>query len=208
MRGMLLLHDDPGIQREARRRRLDVMTLDAPAIPWPQTLITEGLVPWDLVDAGYHFIERWDAAAPLWRYGVLAQDLGTKAERAQTKGLVRDLRVPVYAADRLLFVRQSPEAEQLLVAWDCEREGGADPMLAFLRALYRVKPLFLALPRSWLAENIRTPLTAGRRPGRMLTRLVRVQIAPGRFVTCKPGEEETTKALWAARLLPRLKRRR
>ena len=69
-------------------------------------------VPWDLVAIGFDFLERWDVAAPFWRAGVLAQELGTPAERERTEAILHDLRVPVYAHE-LLFVRNSQQGRHL-----------------------------------------------------------------------------------------------
>jgi len=194
--------EDKTIQARAKRLKLDVTITDDWIIPYDQTLfVSPGTaVPWDLVPAGMGFMERWDAAAPLWRYGVLAADVGTPADRKRTEKVVRDLRVPLYAPE-LLFVRQSEEARRLLEVWQEEtlRSAQSDNRLAFLRALYQVKPLFCALPRGWLVENrIQRPgrprRHGGRARRRTATPMVRVEVAPGRFVRCRPGEEEITKA--------------
>jgi len=95
----------------------------------------------------------------------------------------------------------------MLVAWQKEMADGGEPRLAFLRAVYRVKPLFLALPRTWLSEvkDRRTdrrhqqPSRSKKRKTPMADRinaLVKVEIAPGRYVRCKPGEEEETLRRW------------
>ena len=154
-------------------------------------------MPWDLLSAGEHFLERWHAAAPLWRYGVLAADVGTPSERERTQAVTLDLRIPLYAPD-LLFIRRGTEGERLLSTWREECTPGDDERLAFLRALCRVKPLFLALPRSWLRErDTATALPQGVRlgPGLPLkpqphSRLVHVEIAPGRYVCCRPEETQ------------------
>ena len=107
--GMLVLGKlEHAAKGSAERIGLQIVRGEAPAIPFDRTLIvSDGVrVPWDLVGAGMHFLERWDAAVPLWRYGVLAADVGTKEERAQTTAVVRDLRVLLHSVE-LLFVRDS-----------------------------------------------------------------------------------------------------
>ena len=173
-------------------------------------------IPWHLVEYGLHFIERWDAAAPLWRYGILAKDVGSEGERKATEQIVRDLRVPLYACE-LLFVKGSEAGRQLVATWEEERarpfgvpQGkGSEPRLAFLRALYRVKPIFCALPRSWMGKSFSWRASVWQPPrgqsalrprGRSLAaaaagvpqdkQLVRVQIAPGVYVRCYPGHEQ------------------
>ena len=168
-------------------------------------------IPWHLVAYGLHFVERWDAAAPLWRYGILAQDVGSEGERKATEQIVRDLRVPLYACE-LLFVKGSEAGRQLVATWEEERartfgvpQGkGSEPRLAFLRALYRVKPIFCALPRSWMDESFSWRASVWQPPRVQSTlrpggrsfgvpqdkQLVRVQIAPGVYVRCYPGHEQ------------------
>lgn len=191
MRGLVLRQDNEAIRKEAKRRGLSV-TVGEPTIAYEQTLIVgQGVaVPWRLLDAAWGWLDKWDCAAPLWRYGVLAQDAGGPSERERTEAITRDLRIPLYATE-LLFVRQSEAAEQLLTVWRAECEDGADERLALLRALYQIKPLFLALPRSWLmdAAVVQEPR---RKVGKM-TKLVQVEIAPGRYVCCRPDEVEEWK---------------
>ena len=160
-------------------------------------------IPWHLVEYGLHFIERWDAAAPLWRYGILAKDVGSEGERKATEQIVRDLRVPLYACE-LLFVKGSEAGRQLVATWEEERARSfgvpqgksSEPRLAFLRALYRVKPIFCALPRSWMGESFSWRASVWQPPrGRSFgvpqdKQLVRVQIAPGVYVRCYPGHEQ------------------
>jgi hypothetical protein len=80
-----------------------------------------------------------DAAAPLWRYGVLAADLGSEKERERTAAVTRDLRLLVHAVE-LLFVADTPSGRRLIEIWRSECTGGCDERLAFLRALFMVKP--------------------------------------------------------------------
>jgi hypothetical protein len=146
-----------------------------------------------------HFLERWDVAAPLWRYGVLARDQGTLSDQKRTEAVIRDLRVLLYAHE-LLFVRDSPDGLRFLETWRAEcgdgNGTGGDERLAFLRALYLVKPLFCALPRSWLAD-LQKRVDQDARTTRVRARIhqqvmVRVQIGPNMFVSCPEGQEQKT----------------
>ena len=209
-RGIVLLQSDAVVRSKARKLGLDVTV----AADWPQpythTLyIGPGTrTPWDLVQTGFSIIERWDAAAPLWTYGVLAAALGTPEERRKTEKGIRDLRVPVYAPD-LLFVAATEAGKALVSTWRAECAGGdealADERLAFLRALYRVKPRFCALPRTWLADvqQRSTSSATGRgTPRRQHPRgspLIRVEVTPGRFVRCKREDAEKVKELYKSR---------
>lgn len=106
-------------------------------------------IPFQMLEAGFGLLDAWEAAAPLWRYGILAQDIGTGSERERTKRVTLDLRVLPYACE-LLFVRAGGGGERLLQVWREECEGGGDERLAFLRALHIVKPILCTLPADWL----------------------------------------------------------
>jgi hypothetical protein len=200
---VVLRKPDKVIEGKARSAKLPVLVMSDMRGPWAadRVLIAEGgtAVPWEMLSAAWQFLERWDAAAPLWRYGTLAANLGTPAEQKRTQAIVRDLRIPAYACE-LLFVRNSPAGQELVRVWQDECQHG-DQRLAFVRALYLVKPLFCALPRSWLADveqrshqDARTMASITRLRGPALSK---VEIAPGRWVRCRPGEEERVKAQFA-----------
>ena len=180
---------------------------DGWAFPEERTLFVANgaAIPYSLLEAGFAFLERWEVAAPLWRYGTLAKDVGTPSDRARTEAVALDLRVLLYGHE-LLFVRRGSDGERFLETWRQECAGG-DERLAFLRALHLVKPLFCALPCAWLSGDAQRGATGRRdkvfavaggalmevRPGKdQAPQLVQVQIAPGRYVQCKPGEEEAT----------------
>lgn len=102
---------------------------------------------------GLRWLDRFEVAAPLRPYSQLALHHGTKPERQATAAVIGDLRQPVYD-DRLLFLRRCEGTDALMAAaWEegC-RFNGADG-LPFLRALWRTKPLILALPTGWLKEG-------------------------------------------------------
>jgi hypothetical protein len=197
----------PKVAGKAKAVGLTAVVLDDLNVPFGRALIVgDGItIPWSLVPHGMHFLEAWDMAAPLWRYGVLAKDTGTREEQKRTETMTKDLRQLLYAHE-LLFIRSSEAGRAFLEAWKAEMGEGGDKRLAFLRALHLVKPLFLALPRTWIAEvaqaaELRRILsnadehraaarrTAHQPPGN----LVRVEVAPGRFVKCYAGNEEKVK---------------
>lgn len=99
----------------------------------------------DLILTGFHLLGKWQLAVPLLDYNTLASDIGTDEDRAETKRVIHDLRVPVYDT-RILFVRQCRETRSLFELWN----EGDD--LAFLRALYQSRPVINALPPSWVLE--------------------------------------------------------
>ncbi len=200
--GLVLPAEDKTIEAQARAHKLPV-TVDAGlAFVYDKTLFVEPgtKIPWDLLPAAWHFLERWDCAVPLWRYGTNASEIGSASERKATAALIRDLRVPLHSVE-LLFVCNNDAGQALTAAFLEERADGSEKRLAFLRALYRVKPRCCVLPRSWLAavgeKSPEARLTMRKRPRG--GSLVRVEIAPGRFVQCCRGDEEKVKADFAKR---------
>ncbi len=192
-RGIVIREDNEAIQHAAKRHGLPV-TVGEPGIVYERTLlIGDGIaVPWEMVPRGFDFLDTWEAAAPIWAYETLAADVVRGSERERTEALIGDLRVPLYSTE-LLFLRRCENSERLLSLW---RADGGDERLAFLRALYEVKPLFLALPRSWLAKRA-APVAQPRRNTGSNVRLVHVQIAPGRSVCCRPDEVEIYRQRYA-----------
>ena len=197
-KGIVLSATDHTIKSKARSAKLPLVVDPALPLSFGKTLFTEpGTgIPWDLLSAGWHFLERWDAAVPLWRYGKTAQSVGTKAERKQTIAVIRDLRVLLHSVE-LLFVRANEPGQALMDAYRQELEAGGDKRLAFLRAYYQVKPRLCVLPRSWLAEvaqRARRDHIAMRGQRRKTAPLVEIELSPGRFVKCHAGDEDKVRA--------------
>lgn len=205
--GILIFgENDPAISSRAKSKKLGVTVAEEYTLPFEKTLIVESgtRIPWDLLPAAWNFLDRWDCAVPLWRYGVTAEDLGSSAEQELTRSIVRDLRVLNYSYE-LLFMRRNKTSEELLETWGKELERGPEKRLAFLRAFYQVKPRLCVLPVSWLAEvraYKETSQAANRyRRGRRAARknpqkLVKVKVGPNRFVKCAPGDEERVRQFY------------
>ena len=216
-KGIVLSGPDKNVQAQAAQRKLPVTVDAALPLAYDKTLFVQpGTgVPWDLLPAAWHFLERWDAAVPLWRYGVKATDVGTPSERKRTEKLVRDLRVLLHSVE-LLFVRDNEDGRALMDAYreelspltgisDPRGEGphpnpppkgeGVDTRLVFLRALYRVKPRLCVLPVTWLAQVASRGYVPPRAPRH--SELVQVEIGPGRFVRCRPENVEQVRAKYA-----------
>lgn len=194
-KGIVLAGEDAAIEARARAAKLPVTVDPAMPLAFDKTLYVEPgtAVPWDLLPAAWHFLERWDVAVPLWRYGVTASDVGTPGERERTQAVIRDLRVLLYAHE-LLFLRRNEAGEALRAAFLEEQADGGEARLAFLRAFYRIKPRLCVLPRSWLAEvqaRSRMP-RSGRRGRRSRAQLIEVEIGRGRAVKCAAGDEQRT----------------
>ena len=197
MKAGIVIRVEDGVARNmARKLNAEVLVSQEWALPWEFTLfIAEGTcVPWDLVKAGFEFLGQWDACAPLWRYGAMASTTGTPADQKRTQAVTRDLRLMLYAHE-MLFVRASEAGKALVETWRAECTDGGDERLAFLRALYMVKPIFLALPRSWLADLAQRERSDQKamiisRDRHFAEPLVRVEVSPGRFVQCHARDKE------------------
>lgn len=192
MKGIVLSGPDKNIQAQAAQRKLPVTVDTGLPLAYDKTLFTVPgtRIPWDLLPAAWHFLQRWDAAVPLWRYGTNATDVGTPAERERTKRVIRDLRVLLHSVE-LLFVRDNEDGRALMDAYREELSPRGDSRLAFLRAFYRTKPRCCVLPVTWLAA-----VAQGYVPPRMPrhSELVQVEIGPGRFVRCRPENVEKVRA--------------
>jgi len=118
--------------------------------PYPRTLFLRGDVPvrLTLLPVGYQLLDRWEMVVPLYSYDTLASQIGSETDRERTKAVIRDLRVPVYDP-RLMFLRRCRNVEALMGQWVQELREGGDEKLAFMRAMYRVKPQLCAVPASW-----------------------------------------------------------
>ena len=199
---IVIRKDDKTVRSRVKRAGIKVVVTDSWDVTGP-TLFASTKIPFDLIGAGFHFLERWDAAAPLWQYDKIASDIGTSADRKRTQEITRDLRLLLYAPE-LLFVRDSEVGRALVKTWRAECKHG-DERLAFIRALYIVKPIFCALPLSWLTDiQGRSVVTgksaraskrqgAGKRykgPGQGL---VLVQVGPNQHVKCKPGDADAVR---------------
>ena len=106
--------------------------------------------PWnvrqELIPVGFSLLDTWQMAVPLMDYKILAQHLGDTDERRLTEKVVRDLRCLCYDP-KFIFSRNDPDCQRVFKLWG---EGKYTPM-AFLRAVYTVKPFILALPTTWTA---------------------------------------------------------
>jgi hypothetical protein len=133
-------------------RHMDGVSRGDPSVSCSHILRWDPAVPLrlELVPAGFNFLHKWHVAAPLYDYNTLAFQHGTLEERKRTMAVITDLRVPL-CETRALFLRQCPEVDALLEAWEHERAGGADERLAFHRALWQVPGLLmLPLPITWI----------------------------------------------------------
>lgn len=125
-------------------------------LPFQYTVIWNTNLPIQVekIAVGLMLLQTWEMAIPLFDYSVLAESIGDEQERNKTKDIIRDLRVPLYDT-RLMFIKTTRETQYLIDCWTSEMKNGANEMLSFLRNLYKIKPLILALPISWTHSDVR-----------------------------------------------------
>lgn len=131
---------------------LEMIAGDTPDVRWNKTLIynPRQRLRKELLPIGFHLLDTWEMAIPLWDYKELACHVGTQEEQENTRSAIRDLRVPLYSPD-LVFARKCPNVEKVIRQW---QDGGGDTRLSLLRAIYAVKPFILALPTTWLWKDM------------------------------------------------------
>jgi hypothetical protein len=155
--GILLTgHEATGRERlKEYKDLLEIETTDVPRLPWPCTLIWNPKVRirLDLLPIGFLLLDTWQVAAPLCDYKLLASKVGSKEDRARTKAIVKDLRVPLYQPGQV-YIRRCSDTQYFVEVWQQEWKKGGDERLALLRAIYRTKPLILALPITWCGQHI------------------------------------------------------
>lgn len=108
----------------------------------------------ELLPIGLMLLDRWEVAAPLCDYDLLASSAGSEYDREMAQKFIRDLRVPLYDP-RLVFIRDKPAAKRVVKYWNGYVGDGVDQKIALLMAVYRAKPLILALPITWTDNSAR-----------------------------------------------------
>lgn len=126
-----------------------------PDIPFSETLIYDTkLKPLrvELLHVGFKWLEKFQLLIPMHDYAELAVHIGTEQDREITKSIIRELRVPVYDT-RLIFVRRCDETKELFIKWQEYKTKISEDKLAFLCALYEIKPVMMPLPTTWISKD-------------------------------------------------------
>lgn len=121
-----------------------------PELPFTETLIWHTTLPLrlDLLLTGFMLLKTWQVVVPLFDYTTLAADIGTPEEREATQAIIRDLRVPLRET-RLVYARRCDTTNELMSVWGATMETCPNEQLAFMQALYTVKPIVCDVPASW-----------------------------------------------------------
>jgi hypothetical protein len=133
---------------------LAVKNSPVPAIIFQYNLIWTPSLPLrvELLPTAMHLLDTWEIIVPMWDYNELAAGIGSEEDRAKVKATVRDLRVPLYDT-RMMFVRKTDSTERLFAEYVKELSAGMEDKLAFLLALYRVKPFIMPTPLTWTGRS-------------------------------------------------------
>lgn len=154
----IVVRGDTPIRQQIDGISIENMTGWPDALPHAYCLFYKSgtMLRTELLQVGFNLLTKWDAVVPLWSYQQVAGQLGDPLDRAATKEAIGDLRVPAYDT-RLIYVRAN-EAGQALMATFAQELGRADlehhdERLAFLRAVFAVKPRLCAAPVSWVGKQ-------------------------------------------------------
>ena len=149
--GMVVPPGTPLPDRLSELPQLEVMFADSISLPFPYTLLWDGVTHLRLekVQAAFNLLHTWQVVCPLVVYDVLAKDVGTDADREYTKTVIRDLRVPLYQSG-LVWLKRCADTDRLVANW---QQQTGEPRLAFLRALYVEQPLICPLPYTWTVKD-------------------------------------------------------
>jgi len=123
-------------------------------LPFTETLIWQPTfdLRLDLLLIGFNLLKTWQVVVPLLDYTTLAAHVGTESEREATRAVIRDLRVPLRDT-RLIYVRRCEATRNMMQQWQRASDTCHEERLAFLQALYTVKPLVCDVPASWTGKH-------------------------------------------------------
>jgi len=107
-----------------------------------------------LLPAAVKLLGNWQVASPLVGYSDrdLAVYAGSGKQRVYVLDKILDLRVPMYDT-RLTFVKRCADTRTLFEHWQQYQHQVSNKNLAFLCALWDVKPLICALPTVWKGKG-------------------------------------------------------
>ncbi len=195
--GIIIESQVPKIASECQKWELELLISRwdmVQPLPYHKNLFVGEYImpPWELLPSAWQLLDRWDVITPLASYDKTAADVGEPEERRLSEKICGDLRQPIYYTG-LIFVKRCEAGEHFWTAF-MEELGTGCRELAFLRALHRIKPQILQVPVSWLSPQRSYPGNPAMRARRVGPNLVKVPIGRGRYIMCRPGEEEQTLA--------------
>lgn len=142
-------------------RHFDTVISETYTVPYLYTLIWNPSLcelRRELVTVGLGLLDTWDMAVPLYSYDHLAAHFKVpEQERVKTEQAILDMRQPVYEPGQV-YVRLGGAGQQVITEFEAIRrsEPGVNIYLAFLRAVWLVKPRINALPVTWWGDQVVT----------------------------------------------------
>jgi hypothetical protein len=160
---------------------------------------------------GFELLDRWDVALAETQTRSLVEGIAGIKECRATSDWVGSKHI-LYHNSGMIFWKKNERTSQLFDLWNEEwnRFKGWDEQVALLRALIRSDCMFLTLPHTWNCYHDRDShllhhwfgggqariekkgkyrVVPAERP-KDARKLVKVEIAPGRFAKCHEGDEE------------------
>jgi hypothetical protein len=157
-------------------------------------------------EAAFDLLERWDFILAETQTRSLATSIADPRESQWSSNWLGTGHL-LYHNSGMLFWRRGEAVEQLFRLWseEWQRFQSWDEQVALLRALLRSEALYLTVPYTWnCREGAKATLlhhqfgTKIARAGVHTSRLVRVQVAPGRYTKCRPEHAEMYRQRYAA----------
>ena len=133
---------------------LEMVENDQPELLFSETLIyhPSAQIRPELLHVGFKWLEKFQVIVPLWDYEQLACHIGRESDKGNLKEIIKELRVPVYDT-RMIWIRRCDETKDLIDSWQKHKLTIEDDKLAFLAAVYEIKPVLLALPITWSRKS-------------------------------------------------------
>ena len=174
----------------------------------------------------FELLRRWDVVVAETETRSLVDTIAGRSESTQTAEWLGTPHI-LYHNSGMLFWRRNEATAGLFRLWSEEwlRYGQWDEQVALLRALLRSQAVFLTAPFTWNCREGRKAFLLHHRFGTKAARkftgtgghvrdrshvrppverapLVRVEVMPGRFVRCRPGDEAGVVARYRFQMMP------
>ena len=160
---------------------------------------------------GFDLLDRWDLVVAETETRSLTEGIAGAHECKQTAEFIGSRHI-LYHNSGMIFWKRNERTSRLFDLWSEEwkRFSGWDEQVALLRALIRSDVMFLTVPHTWNCYRSedsyllhhwfgggQARIEAKQRQvfdrPKDVRRLVKVEIAPGRFVKCHAGDEDKVK---------------
>ncbi len=116
-----------------------------------KVLMLDGALKIDMEFAKHIFrwLDVWEVAAPFYDYNKMLVDIADEHDKAKIIKVVFDLRIPLYRND-IVFIRTNENTKKLLNVYEKQKAEYHNHMVAFMHAIWVVKPYIIYLPKEIL----------------------------------------------------------